>query len=206
MNNYNKVTLPLLAVALLMLAGCAGYKARPLNRALIPTSGDIQEGSVALTYRIFTKRDCAKYLDRDVIAKGYQPVHVTLQNRSNHRYSLCLGNFSFPCADAQEVAHQVHTSTAKRAASYGIGALFLWPLIIPAVVDGVGSSQANQQLDADFDQKALKDQILEPYTTINGLVFIPVEDFTPHFSLSLVNVTDQARLALSTTHSTSMVA
>ena len=54
---------------------------------------------------------------------------------------------SVPVCSPEEVADKCHTSTAGRATAYGVGALFLWPLAVPAIVDGVRSHEANVKLD-----------------------------------------------------------
>jgi hypothetical protein len=196
MKSFNIVALSLVGTSLLFISGCAKYQARPLSRLVIPLNPQNQEQTVTLAYRVFSKRDCLHYLDRDIIAKGYQPVHITIANNTNHAYNVCLDSFSIPCTDYQIVAQRVHTSTATRAASYGVGALFFFPLIIPAVVDGVGSSQANQQLDADFEHKSLTDQIINPFTTVSGLIFVPTKDFTRNFTISLADASNNERLVL----------
>ncbi len=196
MKSFTIVALSLVTTSLLFISGCANYQAKPLARLVIPANPHNKEQKVTLSYRVFSKRDCQHYLDRDVIAKGYQPVHITICNNTNRVYNLCLDNFSIPCIDNQIVAEKVHTSTVKRAASYGVGALFFFPLIIPAVVDGVGSSQANQQLDADFEHKALANQIINPFTTVNGLIFVPTKDFTHNFTIALADVSNNERVVL----------
>ena len=80
--------------------------------------------------------------------------------------------------------------------SYGVAGLFLWPFFIPAVVDGVKSSQANQRLDEDFAKKELADQIISPYNTINGLIFVPKNEFSRDFTVTAVDVEKRVRFAL----------
>jgi len=194
----NLIVLSCIGFSLLLLAGCAGYKARPLKRLLNLSNSESKESSLVFDFYVFTKNDCKNYLDRDVISKGYQPIQIALANNSNRRLRLSMDSFSMPIIDAEEVAQKVHTSTVKRAASYGVGALFIPILIIPAVVDGVGSSQANQKLDLDFDQKAMHDRIIEPYTTINGIIFTSVEGFKQEFSFSVFDAETNERFVLST--------
>jgi len=67
---------------------------------------------------------------------------------------------------------QVHTSTIKRTGRYGLPGLFFWPLLVPAIVDGLGSEKANEKLDADFVQKSLHVQIVRPYSLVNGLILV----------------------------------
>jgi hypothetical protein len=87
------------------------------------------------------------------------------------------------------VATRVHTNTVGRAVGYSVAGLFIWPFIIPAIVDGIGSAEANEQLDADFAQKALRSQTVKPHATANGVIFVSCDDDCDDFTLT---VTDQS--------------
>jgi hypothetical protein len=172
-------------LAAALISGCARYKARPLT-CLSPLASmqedDTKKESIEFSYTIFSRRDCRRYLDKDLIGKGYQPILITLTNKTSHTLSLSLDDFSFPCADVAVVAEAVHYSPLKRLISYGVGALFIWPLIIPALVDGMGAIEANKDLDYDFYAKALPAvSIIRPGCSIRGLIFVPVHQFTKDF-------------------------
>ena len=188
-----KITKKLCGTALLattlVLSGCASYKATALNNTLAPEYvPQGQEGpEIVLGAKAFTKYDCKQYLDRDVLSEGYQPVQLTIQNNSKRTMQFILNGLSLPHVPAETVAETVHTSTVGRVAAYGVGSLLLWPLIIPAIVDGVKSSQANKQLDNDFISKEAKDQILYPHGRMNAIVFVPVREFTDSFTVTLID-------------------
>lgn len=184
-------------IVLVALSGCAHYKPKSPLKKLDSGIAKRTSSAISFEYHIFSKDDCMRYLDRNVIAKGYQPVHITLTNNSDRYVSFSTANFSFPCVVTEEVAEEVHTNTVGRAVGYGVGALFIWPLAIPAIVDGFGSSNANKQLDADFSRKSLHDQTVGPLTTINGLVFAPVESFNPTFTFTLVDTETHKQYTLS---------
>ena len=95
---------------------------------------------VVAVSKAFSREDCERYLDRDVISEGYQPVQISILNNTDRKYYFSTGKISVPVAQPQEVAQTVHTSTVGRAVGYGVGALIVWPLLIPAIVDGIGSS------------------------------------------------------------------
>jgi hypothetical protein len=94
----------------------------------------------------------------------------------------------------EEVAQKAHRSTLGRAAGYGVAALFLWPLAIPAVVDGVKSSKANTQMDIDFAAKRLQDTVIQPFTTINGIIFVPTVELKPNLSINIIDKDTQEKL------------
>ncbi len=97
-----------------------------------------------------------------------------------------LNRISLSAARPEEVAEKVHTSTVGRAAGYGVGALFLWPLAIPAIVDGIKSSDANDALDNDFSAKVAHDQVIFRHSHFNKIIFVPVNEYQPAFKVTLI--------------------
>jgi hypothetical protein len=181
-----------------LLSGCASYKAQSLAN-LSPQSAPcaVTQEQVTVSCKAFTKQDCKRYLDRDVISKGFQPVQICIQNESKRSFQFSQNQISLPLADASYVAEKVHTSTVGRATAYGVGALILWPLAIPAIVDGVKSKNANEALDNDFASKTPTEQTLAPFARINGLLFVPVESYQEAFTLTLVDKETQEKLSFS---------
>lgn len=178
-----------IAVSLVLLAGCASYRAAPLNSLssqILPVTTNSKD-DVLVIAKAFSKQDCKRYLDRDVIAKGYQPVQIFIQNNSDKHYAFALNRISLSCARPEEVAEKVHTSTVGRATGYGVASLFLWPLAIPAVIDGVKSSQANESLDNDFSSKAAIDQTIQPHAYFNKIIFVPVNEYQSTFAMTLID-------------------
>ena len=204
----------LLVGTLLTFTGCANYSAVALgdisnmqfqisNPTLI-ASADLSDLTPAqhqavidssennylqLVTKVFDSYDCKKYLDRDVISKGYQPVQIFIKNKSSKAFYASPDRIALPLASVDEVARSVHTSTAKRVTWYSIGGLFFTPLFIPAVVDGIKSSEANKFLDKDFENKAFKTQTIQPHSKFTGIVFVPINQFNKmsEISVTLVN-------------------
>lgn len=197
----NTLTIQMLAalITIGLLPGCAHYTAQPLNRTIVNRNmSSSNDQLILLDYHVFNKEDCKKYLDRDIIAAGYQPIHIALTNNTNNYLHLALSNFNFPVATPEEMASHFHNSTAGRAAGYGVAAALLFlPLAIPAIVDGVKSSKANKRLDIDYSRKSLRDSVISPLSTINGLIFVPIDSFNGHVSLKLIDTNTNKQLTLS---------
>jgi hypothetical protein len=145
------------------------------------------EEPVAVLAKAYDKADCKRYLDRNVISKGYQPVQIYIQNNSDKNYVFSMDRVSLPCARADEVAETVHTSTVGRIVGYGLGALVLWPLVIPAIVDGLKSSEANASLDNDFAAKTAREQVIYKHSHLNKLIFVPLSDYQQNFNITLMD-------------------
>lgn len=169
------------------LTGCASYQANSLS-ALDPHC--VREypeiEGMQIGCKAFSVDDCYTYLDRDVIAKGYQPIQLTFNNKTNKRYVFTTQGVSLPCADPTIVANTVHTNTIGRVAGYSVGGLFIWPLFIPAVVDGIKSSNANQSLDRDFHDKVRQQFVIPSNGYAKTLIFVPKSQMAPVFDVSLL--------------------
>lgn len=181
-----KTLLSLGVAASVLLTGCASYQSSSLS-ALDPNYVEkyTEVEGVSIGCKAFSVNDCYTFLDRNVIAKGYQPIQLTFDNKTNHRYLFSAQSVSVPCVQPDAVAKTVHTNTVGRAVGYGVGGLFLWPLFIPAVVDGIGSSNANKELDIDYNSKARYRMVIEPQGFEKTILFIPRSEFAPIFNLTL---------------------
>ena len=54
------------------------------------------------------------------------------------------------------------------------------------IIEGVKSSDANKKLYDTFSRKSLNDQTVEPFSTINGLIFVSKKDFKFKSGISFV--------------------
>jgi len=89
----------------------------------------------------------------------------------------------------QQVAEKCKFNTAARATTWGVAGLFLWPLLIPAVVDGLGSSNANKSMEQDFQYKELPDKVrVQPNGLQTGIVFVPAMKPGEDIVMRLTNV------------------
>jgi hypothetical protein len=177
----------------LLFSGCASYDAQPLgslSQDVLKSSQQDSNKNVFVSAKAFNRNDCKRFLDRDVLAKGYQPVQLCIQNNSDKSYSFSLSRINLSCVAPEVVSKKVHTSTVARAAGYGSAALVFLPMVIPAVIDGIKSEKANEALDDDFSSKAARDQTIQPHSRFNKLLFVPVYDYQSQFKIELVDQKD----------------
>lgn len=189
---------PILAVT---LCACANYRADSLNNlqtAAIYSTAPKAEG-VHVIARAFDAADCKRYLDRNVLAKGYQPIQLCIRNDTDESYVFSLDRISLSHTRPEVVAETVHTSTVGRAVGYGAAALIIWPFAIPAILDGVWSAQANEALDIDFSSKSARDQVIYPHTCMNKLIFVPASSYQPQFRMELMEEDTQRLVPLDVT-------
>ena len=165
-----------LACVSLLLSGCASYQAANLNPLLSDIGIQKLQSSdtlpVTVAWKVFDQTDCKQYLDRDVIRKGYVPIQITVYNDSDHPLYINPEEFNVAIVPYRQVTSKAHTSTVGRVLAYGVPGLFLWPFLIPAVVDGLKSSEANEALDIDYTSKAIAETVIRPHSVFNGLIFV----------------------------------
>ena len=182
-----KSILSLCALSILV-SSCASYNAQPLT-PLSYTEVDVRNHAktqdVTVVAKKLSKEDSLKYFDRNLLAKGIVPIQIFINNKSDKDLIFLKEKISLPLASVRAVAEKAHTSTVGRVTGYGLGSLVLWPLIIPAVVDGLKSSKANDQLDSDFYTKAAEDTIIRKNSTLDKVVFVPKDKYKSIFSLTL---------------------
>lgn len=181
--------LPLLAFSgWLIIGGCAKYQAFSLD-PLRPEfhASAITVDSIGVCMETLDAVRSKRCFNKNLSKIGYQPIQFTVANGPGRYLTLNTSLINLSGADPSLVAERCHFSTAGRAAAYGVPGLIIWPLLIPAVVDGVGSSKANMQMDMDFNAKALKDQVILPHGSANGVLFVPTSEVTPDVVMRLVD-------------------
>lgn len=187
----NLTILSSICLSLLLITGCASYRASALNvlnSEIISSPYSIKQGGIKIMAKAFDRVDCKRYLDRNVLKEGYQPIQLYIQNDSDKAYAFSLSRIDLPVARPEEVSKTVHTSTVGRVLAYGIPAFFLlWPLAIPATIDGIKSAKANNSLDADFLSKAARDQTIHSMSYLNKLIFVPLNDYRNTLTLVLID-------------------
>lgn len=158
----------------------------------------VENDYIQMVTKVYDDVDCKKYFDRDLLNKGYQPIQICIKNKSSKPFYISPDRINLPLEEPSQVARAVHTSTATRVTLYCIGGLFLSPLFIPAIVDGIKSSEANKILDYDFEKKALKSQTIQAHSKYNGVIFVSSENFRKarDLTVTLVNAENNKPMTL----------
>lgn len=176
-----------LIVLCFITSSCAYYDSQEL---CLLTDAQKNSSGVSVAAKAFTKSDCKKYLDRDVICKGYQPVQIYIDNTTDTSYLFSLEGISLPSIPAEVVSKKVHISSTGRIAEYGAAALLASPLFaIPAVVEGFKSAEANDSLDHNFQVKAAHDCVIAPHSYANMILFVPKNYYHDTFTITLLEET-----------------
>jgi hypothetical protein len=188
----NKLIVSIIAMTLMTGSmGFARYKSQPLKNIDTHNTqvNTAKDNSVSFNYKIFTANDCKKHFNTtSIIKKGYQPIQIIFTNNSKYSIAISPDNFSFRCADFRDVANILHRDGMARLIGFGLGSLWFMPLIFPAFIQGFGADDYNEAMDMDFSQKALKVQVVPPYTTIEGVIFASRNEFRRNFTLTVEDI------------------
>ncbi len=154
--------------------------------------------SIFFDYKILNKKECKKYFNsKSMIKKGYQPIQITFTNNSKKHIAISPDNFSFRCANALDVANSLHRNGVARGIGFGLGTLWFFPLIFPAFIQGLGATEYNEQMDIDFSNKSFKNQVVAPYSIVDGIIFASQDDFNTNFTLIVKDIDSKDSLILS---------
>jgi hypothetical protein len=122
MNKQTQLLSVVLAIgSLLLLSGCANYKAMSLPK--LARHADSAENSknktVTLDHKVFTKANCKTYLGRkNILKKGYQPIQLVITNNTDHTYTYSASSLSLPVKPVKEVINTIKFSSRGRGLGY----------------------------------------------------------------------------------------
>lgn len=167
-----KKLIPILILSV-VVSGCATYQAGRLPSSDVSALSNSQDqDGLKVAVKFFDARESKQIFGVGKVAEKYQPVYIAIDNRTKSVYEFKKQDLNKPSVPSEEVAKTCGFNTAGRATAYGVAGLFIWPLLIPAVVDGVGSSNANQKMQSDFMYKEIHDDRIQVNGLLNGVVFL----------------------------------
>ena len=163
----------LLLILSLAVSGCATYHAGRLPSSDVSSFQNTQEqDGLKVALKFIDARESKNIFGVGRVSELYQPVYIAIDNRSKSSYEFKKRDLSKQSVPAEEVAKTCKFNTAGRATAYGVAGLFIWPLLIPAVVDGTGSANANQKMESDYMYKEIQDGRIQPNGLLNGVIFL----------------------------------
>jgi hypothetical protein len=175
-----------LLIAAIGLSGCAKYKSSSVP---YPTGFSQEAEDIQVVTRKLSDRECITCFDSKTTAKKYDAVQMYVKNNRDKPIVLSANKLDIEIENVKNISKTIYRNTAGRVAGYGIGALFFWPLIIPAAVDGAKSSKANFEVDQDVKVKVLGQndtEIIQPGAAVNKIFFVPKDKMRKEFNVTLI--------------------
>ncbi len=188
-------TLLLSVFLLFALSGCVkSYKPRSLSFA--PQQRE-KQGGVEVTSKRLNAQETEAFLGRDIAAKGYTPVQLSIRNDSNKTFVFDTAHVSVPVEKPLTVAHKLHDGATGRIIAWLFGALYYWPLLGAAALDGLNSHYHNKRIDRFFSKHAHnvdEELTIAPGTRTQTVVFIENKDEHAALGIELVEQNGETRL------------
>lgn len=182
---------------LLLLPNCAKYKPSPLP---YPT-GKVQEAEkVQVVTRKLSQSELESCFDSSDISNKYEGIQICVKNNRSEPIVLAARNIDASLESSKIICEKLHRCTAGRVAGYCAGGLLLWPLFIPAAVDGAKSSKANYKINQDVSVKVLgqnESTVIDPNRSINKVFFVPRSQMKPEFGVTLIEESSRKEIKLS---------
>ena len=147
-----------------------------------------KEEGVSITAKAYSEEESKRYLQRDLLSRGYQPIQISIQNNSPRSFILKLDTLSQERVPPQEIARRVIRSALPRAVGYKLASFLFWPFFLPSALDSLHTMNTYRALKQDYQAKELREERIPPYATVNRILFIRTQAFEPAFPLKLVDI------------------
>ena len=148
----------------------------------------LRSDSLHVVAKAYTPEESKKYLNRDLIAKGYQPIQITIQNNSANEFSLSSGSVDLPSAEPSKIATKMMHSAIPRSIAFRVASLVFWPFIFPSTIDTIATIKSYKILKNDLQSKLVKKEVVAPYSIYNSVVFVPVKEYKESFDVTLIEL------------------
>jgi hypothetical protein len=147
------------------------------------------ERGLFVTSKAYDQEESKKYLNRDLLSRGYQPIQITIQNNTSSSFYLSTDSVNLPQEATGTIVRKVMKPVLARSIGYKVAGLLFWPLMIPGTIDGIKTIHSYSKLSKEFAAKAVKsqDEMLLPYSTIQRVLFVAQKEFRNAFVLTLVD-------------------
>ena len=105
----------------------------PTVETLDAESTFLRSNTIQVVAKAYTPEESTKFLNKNLLRKGYQPVQITIQNNSSQEYSLSSGSVGLPTASPSKVTMKLMQSAIPRGIAFRIASFFdshkLWIIV-----------------------------------------------------------------------------
>jgi hypothetical protein len=135
-----------------------------------------------------TPDESKRAFGHDLPSRGVQPLQLTIQNNTSVQYSMCPGSIDLPRVEVNKIARKVTRSALGRSIGYRIAGFFFWPFMIPGTIDSIRVMMHHQKFKKDLTAKAMKEEVVAPYSTFHRVLFVPKDRFETAFKVTLIDI------------------
>lgn len=182
-----------LAIALGLFAVITPWKTNktahlPTVSTLSAETTFLNDDTIHVMAKAYTSEESKKYLKKDLLKYGIQPVQITIQNNSREEFSLSNGSVDLPTAEPSSIAKKVMISALPRGIILRVASIFFWPVMIPSTIDSVITIKSYKIIKNDLTAKSVKKEVIAPYSIYNRIVFVPMKEYKESFDINLIEI------------------
>lgn len=191
----------------IMSTGCskAMYEAKPLTA--LKSAPKVQE-KVEVVYKVLSKEESLAYLGINWSKKGIIALQLSIENFSDEPLRFSRKGISLPTIDLQTIKLKAHGNTDTKAmllcapsvtcVTLGMIGLAFAPATLGAsaaavpLAFGIGGIhtaskwvQQDYKFDEDYHRKFLSDKDIPAHGIVEGIVFVPKEQFIEGFKVKI---------------------
>lgn len=172
--------------SMFLLVGCAQHKSLTLQSFKQDLNiHSFQEPNVHISWKFFDREDCNTSFGRNILSKRLVPVQIRIRNNSNDLMYVSSENFSISLVSPDT---KMHSPNDGEIIAWGIGGIITWPLLIPTTYDDeIASHKASSFLHTDYQSKTFKKHTIQPYKTLERIIFFPKEKIHQSIKTFLIN-------------------
>lgn len=156
---------------------------------------------VTVVAKAYTSEESKQFLGKDLSSQGIQPVQLTIENNTSKFLNISPDNVTLPTVSSRSVARKVMNGSIPRSIAFKVAGFFFWPFMIPGTIDSIRTYHAHKMMKKDFSAKSIRNETILPYSTLNRILFVPMNEIKQYFTVTLLDPDNNRNLTYQATTS-----
>ncbi|MBL4587778.1 hypothetical protein JKY79_00345 [Candidatus Babeliales bacterium] len=182
----------LIFILVMIFSGCVRNGHYKLARL---TSSIVTEEKIVVKGKTLTSDELQGLLGGTCNTKEITVIQLYLNNTTPHSYIFAPRTMNTKAIPLNVIARSFHKNILARLIPLGLVSVFCWPFCIPTTILGMRAMHYNEMVDRqlyDMGIDTFDSFIIEPYSTLNRIMFIKNKHFPELLSLQLEHINSSA--------------
>jgi hypothetical protein len=146
-----------------------------------------EQKDIEVHVRALSSNESKHLLGHNLLGRGIQPFHITIENNSPNAYSICPDYIDLNLVEVSTIVSDLHKSALPRSIAFKVLGFLFWPFMIPGTLDTIHTIHSYKSLKKDYTAKSIKDETVPVYSTVNRILFVPEKDVKDQFTVTLMD-------------------
>lgn len=153
------------------------------------TFGDVRQ-NVTLTVDVYSAKQSKNYFNKDLLAAGYQPIQIHIENETSHILTLRPSYITLPLTPTNRIAKLLHRNVALTVSALIYPSLLFWwqGIFVFAIPTGLAMKRSNEKItdNLKFNGMNVWDVVeIPPYSHVDRFIFVVLDEFRLPFTVRL---------------------